>query len=231
MRERFRLVVIRRSVQRNINLQALRSGGFRKALQPKMLEDGAQPHGDLCTLDHISRRTGIEIENHHGRAIDIFGQRKRWVQFERGKVGDPYQGRHVICQNVVDGSFVAVAPDRRRLNPLGTMLGRIFLEKEFLVHATWVALHSERLPTQVGQEDRCDSNVVVDDLALGETSCGIKDLVQVRQFELLVFYFDYRRIDHGSRMVQSIIKLAEESFAHDTEFGKKTLTTKDPKVT
>jgi hypothetical protein len=107
-------------------------------------------------------------------------------------------------------------------------LGAFFSKKN---SSARVALHGERLPTQVGQEDRCDSNVVVDHLALGETSCWIKDLIEVRQFELLVFDFDYRRIDHGSRMVQSIIKLAEESSADDPEFGKKTLATKDPKVT
>ena len=50
-----------------------------------------------------------EIEHDHLRAIDIFGKRQRRMQFDRGQVRHPHQGREIVGQNIVHIAIVALA--------------------------------------------------------------------------------------------------------------------------
>src|SRR5258706_4627226 len=66
-RERLRLLVGRAAVQRDVDLQALRPGGLRKALDVQLLEQLAQPESYLAALDDRRAGARIQVERHVGR--------------------------------------------------------------------------------------------------------------------------------------------------------------------
>src|ERR1700678_1300614 len=132
--------VVGGSVQRNVDLQSLGTGSFRKTLQSEVLEDLPQPEPYLAALQNICRRAWIEIEHHHGRASDVFRERKRWMQLNRRQIRQPNERGQIVSQNVVDGSAVSLAPDGSGLHPVGPVLRRVLLVEELLVHAVGVAL-------------------------------------------------------------------------------------------
>src|SRR4051812_25712720 len=86
----------------------------------------------------------------------------------------------------------AFAPNRRRLHPIGAVLRAGFLVKEHPGHAFRIALERQRAIFQVRQQDRSDAHVVIDHLPLGEAGCGIEDLVQIGDGQLLSLDVDRR---------------------------------------
>ena len=56
------------------------------------------------------RRPGIEVEDHHGRALDARDLRQRRVQLEVGQVGEPDQRRQVVADAEVDRLAATAAP-------------------------------------------------------------------------------------------------------------------------
>ena len=58
----------------------------------------------------------------------------------RGQIRQPDQRSQIVGQNVMDGALVSIAPDGRRLHPVGPVLRRILLIEKFLVHAVGIAL-------------------------------------------------------------------------------------------
>src|ERR1700674_2431022 len=107
------------------------------------------------------------------------------MQLDRSEIRQPHQRRQIVGQNVLDGAAVSTAPDGSGLHPVRPVPRRVLLVEVFFVHSVGIALACERPPLQMRQYRRSDSDVVIDDLLLGESSGGIQDLFQIRQLELL----------------------------------------------
>ena len=157
-----------------------------------MLKDFPQPQSHLATLHNVGGRPGIEIEDHHRRASDVFRQRERRVQFDRGQIRQPHQRGQIVSENVMHGAAVSLAPDRSGLHPVGPVLWRILLVEKFFVHAVGITLAGERAPGQMRHHRRRDADVVVDDLLLGESRRRVQHLFQIRQLELLALNLNGR---------------------------------------
>ena len=126
VRERFRLVVGDRGVERNVNLQPFRAGSFGPAFQFHPCQNLAQPEPNLTALHDVGRRAGIEIEDHHGRARHVFFARERGVQFDVGEVGRPDERRQILREAILHLALVPFAPDLGGLDPARAMLGQFF---------------------------------------------------------------------------------------------------------
>src|SRR6185369_11394406 len=81
----------------------------------------------------------------------------------------------------MDFRVVGVAPDRRGLDPFGTVDRTFLFVKEAAFNPVRVTLQRQRAVFEMRQQDGSDADVIIDDLALGEPGFGIKDLVEVRQ--------------------------------------------------
>src|SRR5581483_2999714 len=190
MRQRLGFVVASLCIQGNVNLHSLRSGCLREAFEFEVFEDGAKPDRDLTALDDVRGRAGIKVEHDGARAHDVLRQGERWMQFNRSEIRHPNHSWKVVAEDVVHIPLIAVAPNGNSLHPIGPVFRSILLEEWRLVYAVRVALERERVIFQMWNQDRRYARVVVDDLALGETGCRIKDLVKIGQLEGLAFDFD-----------------------------------------
>ena len=73
----------------------------------------------------------------------------------------------------------------------------VLFVKEFAFHAIRIALHGERPVSQVRQEHRRDSNVVIDYLPFGESDLRVKNLFQVRHLDFAVFDDEFGFVWHA----------------------------------
>ena len=92
MGERFGDIIVGGQVERQVDLQPLRTGGLGEALESEVREDIPQPQTDLATLEQACRRARVEVKDHGARAGDIFDQCEGGMKFNGGEVGDPDQG-------------------------------------------------------------------------------------------------------------------------------------------
>src|SRR5579863_4387638 len=113
------------------------------------------------------------------------------MKFDASEIRDPDKRGQIVRQNVIYIALIAFTPDRRGLYPVRTMFRRVLFEEEFFVHAFGIALQGERAFCKMRQQDRRDARVVVDHLSLGEPSCGVKYLVQVRQTQMFAVDLNY----------------------------------------
>ena len=114
------------------------------------------------------------------------------MQFDRSQIRQPNQRSQIVGEDVVDGTAVSFAPDRRSLHPVGAVLGRIFLVEEFFVHAVRITLAGERASGQMRHHRRRNPHIVIDDLLLSESRRGIQNFFQIRQFKVSSLNFDGR---------------------------------------
>src|SRR5438270_1444068 len=80
VRKTFGLVISNRRIQGYIHLQSLGAGSLGEGLQLEPIEDVAQPKGNLTAENDVSRRTRIEIEDHHRGLVDLLRARERSMQ-------------------------------------------------------------------------------------------------------------------------------------------------------
>ncbi len=125
------------------------------------------------------------------------------MQFNRRQIRNPHQRREIVREKIINGSFVPLAPDGRGLYPVGAMLGGIFFEEIFLVHAPWITFHGERPSGEMRHQHGCDADVIIHHLPLGERGRGIEDLVKIRETKLAALHFDDGRSGHGSLAMES----------------------------
>src|SRR3989442_11408688 len=137
-------------------------------------ENIAQHQPDPAALDDRRRRSWIEIEDQGSRLWELVAERERGVHLERGEIGEPYQRGQVLRKAVVHVAVVATAPYRRGLHPVRAVLGAVFLVEELSVDAVGISLQRQRVVVCVGEKDRRDARVVVDDLGLGEPDLWVK---------------------------------------------------------
>src|SRR5262249_4116932 len=83
------------------------------------------------------------------------------------------------------GALVLIAPDRGRLHPGRPVLGTVLLVEVRPLDAIRIPLERERPIAQMGQQRRCDAQVVVEHLPLGESRRRIEDLVEVAELDAL----------------------------------------------
>src|SRR5581483_10154967 len=95
--------------------------------------------------------------------------------------------RQIVSETIMHYSLIAFAPHLRCLDPLGPMRWTIFLVKKFAFDAVRIPFHGKWTISQVGQEDRRDTDVVVNHLPFRESDLGIKHLVEIRNLNLTVF--------------------------------------------
>src|SRR5690348_5837070 len=114
------------------------------------------------------------------------------MQLQIGEVSRPYQSGNVLCKTKLDVIVAAVAPDRRGLHPVRTMLWAALLVEEHSVHAFRIAFECKRAAVEMRQQHRRNADEVVDHLPLSESHRRIQNFIEVGQFELLTFDLDYR---------------------------------------
>ena len=102
LRERLGLLVGRLHVQRHVDLEPLGARRLGEALEAEPVEQRADPDGDAAAVDDVRRGAGVEVEDHHRRAIDVLRQRERGVQLEIGEVRGPGQRGQVVGEAVID---------------------------------------------------------------------------------------------------------------------------------
>src|SRR5580700_5074634 len=113
------------------------------------------------------------------------------MKFDASEIRDPDERGQIVRQDVIYIALVAFTPDRRRLYPLRPMFRGVLFKKVFFVHAFGIALQSERTSRKMRQQDRRDARVVIDHLSFCEPSCGVKNLVQVSQTQMLAVDLNY----------------------------------------
>src|ERR1019366_429589 len=184
-------------MQRDIDLQSLRAGCFRKTLQPEVIENLAHPEANLRALHNVRRRSRVKIKNDRGRRPNVGGERERRMQFNRRQVRDPHQRGQIVGENEIDGAVVALAPDGRGLHPVRAMHGSVLFEEIFLVYSFRIALHGERPSGEMRHQHGRNADVEIHHLPLGETGGRIEDLVQIRELEFAALDFDDGGCGHG----------------------------------
>ena len=160
-------------IERHVHLDALRARGLREALEADLLERVAQYVRHLAALGKAGGRTGIEVEGHDRRPVDVVYERERGVELEIGEVGQPDQRRQVVADAVVD------LVDTLLAHPLRRVRGAVLLIEVAGVDAVRIALERQRAVAQVRKQDRRDTRVVVDHLALGEPRNRVEHLAEV----------------------------------------------------
>ena len=124
---------------------------FGKLCRPKWSKISRSQIANLAALHDICRRSGIKIEHHLRRAIDVFRQRQGRMQLQRRQIRQPDQRRQIVRQDVVNRSPVAFAPDRGSLHPIRLVHGRVLFEEWLAVHAIGIALASQRPACRCGR--------------------------------------------------------------------------------
>src|SRR5215470_16679434 len=114
---------------------------------------------------------------------------------------------------------VAAAPDGCGLNPVGTVLRCILFEKVFLIDPAGIALHRERAARQMRDENGCNTHVVVDHLAFGESRSRIENLVEIGEAQAAAFDVDYGGCGHKAvvRSSQVGVRISLSTAVADSE--------------
>src|SRR6202451_1266372 len=112
------------------------------------------------------------------------------MQFDGREIRDPNERGQIVRQNVIYVALVALAPDGYGLHPIWAVLGCVLLEEVLFVHALGIPLQGKRTSRKMGQQNRRDPRIIVDDLSLGEPGRGIQDFIQVGQTQVLAFDLD-----------------------------------------
>ena len=144
-----------------------------------MIENLADPQSHLGALNNVGRRSRIEVKHDHCGTLDIFGECKRGMQFQRSQIRHTDQRGQVLRQNEVDIALIPMAPDGRSFHPIRPVHGRILLEEEFGVYSLWITLHGEWASCQMRQQRWRNPHVIIDHLALGESCRWIQYFVQI----------------------------------------------------
>ena len=209
--ERLRLLVVRRPVQRHVDLQALRARRLDEGGQAERIERLSQEQRHARAVDHVGRCARIEVE-HHGRGLlDVGRPRQEHVQLQAGQVGQPHERRAVLDEAEVDVARVAAAlaeapdalrPDRGGGDPVGAVVGALLLVEPLRAGPVGKAVQRQRPVGEVRKHHRRDPRVVVDHLRLGEAGLRVEDLVEVGQLELAPVDLD-RDAGGGHRLATS----------------------------
>ena len=177
--ERFRFVVGYCRVEWDIDLKSLGTGSLRKALESEFGEHVADPDSDLAALHDVGGSARIEIEDYVGRPQHIGGFRERCMEFDIREIRRPNERRKVLCETVIHPLIVAGTPDLRGVDPVGTVRRTVLLIEVHSIDAVRIALQGERSSAKMGQQYGRDAHVIVDHLALGESSVGPEDFAKV----------------------------------------------------
>src|SRR5947207_2706304 len=105
------------------------------------------------------------------------------MELERRELGKPDERRAVVAQAVVDLALVSPAPDRGRLDPVGSVARAALLVEEARLDAVRIALQRQRALLKVREDDVGQPGVVVDHLTLREPGRGPQHLVEVGELE------------------------------------------------
>ena len=106
------------------------------------------------------------------------------MDLQVGKVRRPGQCWKIVDEDVPDGGPAAFARDRKCLHPFRRKARRILFIEEFAAHTVRVALQRHGTVMQMGQQERRDAHVIINDLSFGEAG-WIEDLLRVRNRNLL----------------------------------------------
>ena len=157
----------------------------RSDSSPRLASASRRITRHLAALGEPGRRTGVEVEGHHRRALDL-GHLATATGAAPGPRGWPARpasagrrrrrSRSSCCSSTTGSLRTQSGPVRRAL----------LLVEVPALDAVRVALERQGTVAQVRQQHGRDARVVVDHLALGEPDLGIHDLVQVRERELCV---------------------------------------------
>src|SRR6266481_5910291 len=112
------------------------------------------------------------------------------MQFNRRQVRDPHQGREIISEQKINGSFVTLAPYGCGLHPVRPMHGGVFFKEIFLIDSPGIALHGQWSSGEMWHQIGRNADVIIHHLPLGKPVGGIEDLVKVRETELAALHVD-----------------------------------------
>jgi hypothetical protein len=183
--ERPGLLVGHLRIEREIDLHPLAARDLREALHAECPEELPDTQRHLAALAQARRRTGIEVEDEHGRLLHPHRPGERGVELQGSKLRHPDQRRAVLAEAEVDLTGATVDVDRRRLHPVRAVLGAVLLEERGVrfADAFGEAAQGQGAGLQVRNDQIRDPGVVVDHLRLGGLRLRVEDLVQVRQLQ------------------------------------------------
>src|SRR5579884_734866 len=116
------------------------------------------------------------------------------MEFQIGEIDGPNQRGDIIHHAKVYIIFVMLAIYGHGLDPIGAKSRTFLFIKERRFHAVWVALESERTVFKMRQHHRRDAKVIINDLSLGKTGPGIKNLAQIGKLYLVPVDLERARI-------------------------------------
>ena len=151
-------LVGRRRVQRHINLRipfrALKTSAGRKSGGPRLIEHFLEPKGDLGALNGMGGRTRIEIENDLRWPVDVRRIGEEGVKFQIAQIGRPNERGEIINQAKLNIARLVMPGDSAGFDKGRFRFGTLFFVEEGSRHSIGIALHGQRPPLQMREQNR-----------------------------------------------------------------------------
>jgi hypothetical protein len=162
---------VRLAVQRDHNVEPLRTGGLDEARQAELGQEIAHREDRRAQLRRIVVGR-VEIEDAQIGLPQVRQARRPDVRRDRVLVRHPDQRARVVDERVVDGTVVLGARAFRDLDPtqpVGKSLRDVLLDEALFGYAGRVTLHRHRTARDVRQHHPRHLLVVGADVALGDS--------------------------------------------------------------
>ena len=106
---------------------------------------------------------------------------KKWMELEARRISAPYERSHVIDEDVTNVRSARAARYRELIDPLRSKSWCIFFIEELAANPVGETFQCDRAFFEVRQEVGRDPDIVIDNLRLSETVLWIKNLIEIRQ--------------------------------------------------
>ena len=139
----------------------------------------SQQECHFCASENATPLARVQVE-HDGRwLLDARYPMQERMQFQAGGIGAPDKSGKVVDQDVLDVWTAGTARDRISLDPLGRKTRRVLLVEELSPDSIREALQRYGPVLEMREQKIGYPDVVIQDLAFGEPTAWIEDLVQV----------------------------------------------------
>jgi hypothetical protein len=174
----------RLAVEGRVQVDALGAGRHRVRVESHAVQDLARGHGDLDALGQPDAVARVEVEDEPVRVLLRAAGAEpplRDVQFERGLLRHPHQGRQIVDDRVL--VVVLRVVDRVVPHPVRGRVGQVLLEEDLALDTVGPALPGHGAVLDVRDHPRRDPLVVLDHPTLRGAGLGVEHLVGVRERE------------------------------------------------
>lgn len=182
------------------DVDASRAARLRPADEAHVGEHVARHQRDVDDLLPRYARDGIEVDAELVRVVHVLGPHGVRVEVDAAEVDHPRELRHVAHDDLV---CVASGrePERRHLDPVGSLRGRALLVERLLLDAVREALEEHRAPADAAHRAVGDGDVVADEVELGQPELREEDLRRVGDRDLTSRELEHLGLRiHGDRL-------------------------------